>query len=120
MPKKKSKRKNGEIVQHNADKRSARLDDMDSGLTLQDLINVVAYQEYVADGTIAAEETYSDDVIEGEVVSEEFPLMAIESEEHLQIGTLSLVAGDPDSVAVDLTDEEAVGHILEDKNEETS
>lgn len=120
MPKSKNKRKNGKQVSHNADKRAERMSNMDSGLTLQDLINVVAYQDYVADGTIVPEKSYSDDVIEGEVVSEEFPLMAIESEEHLQIGTLSLVAGDPDSVTVDLTDEEAVGHILEDKNEETS
>lgn len=60
MPVSKNKRKNGKQVKHNAGKRSQRLEaasDQPSGVSLQDLINVLAYQEYVKDGTIVPEES---------------------------------------------------------------
>lgn len=45
MPVSKNRRKNGKTVKHNRAKRDRRLEDAPVGITLQDLINVVAYQE---------------------------------------------------------------------------
>lgn len=45
MPVSKNRRKNGKKVKHNATKRAERLEEGPAGITLQDLINVVAYQE---------------------------------------------------------------------------
>lgn len=57
MPVSKNKRKNGKRVKHSQAKRARRIqetsDDMPSGLTIQDLINVVAYQTAVAEGSIS-------------------------------------------------------------------
>lgn len=56
MPLSKNRRKNGKKVKHNRAKRNQRLEetmaDQPSGVTLQDLINMVAYQEYQQAGVI--------------------------------------------------------------------
>lgn len=56
MPKSKNKRKNGKVSKYRPYKRAKRFDDstadLTSGVTLQDLINMVAYQEYQQAGII--------------------------------------------------------------------
>lgn len=52
MPKSKKRKKNGKAVRSSAASREQRIKDAPTGVTLQELINVLAYQEYVADGTI--------------------------------------------------------------------
>jgi hypothetical protein len=60
MPISKKRKKKGRVVKNNAARRSKRLEssaaDISAGVSLQDLINVVAYQEYVKDGTIVADD----------------------------------------------------------------
>lgn len=51
MPVSKRRKKNGKVVKPASYKRDIP-DDRPIGVSLQDLINVVAYQEYVNNGTI--------------------------------------------------------------------
>lgn len=48
----KKRKKKGKDVQNNPARRASVLEQMESSVSLQDLINVLAYQEYVKDGTI--------------------------------------------------------------------
>lgn len=54
MPLSRRRKKNGKVVKNNPDKRAERLEEADisAGVTLQDLINVVAYQEYGKNGEL--------------------------------------------------------------------
>lgn len=56
MPVSKNRRKNGKRVKHSQAKRSRRLEsdmaEVPTGVSLQDLINMVAYQEYQQAGLI--------------------------------------------------------------------
>ena len=52
MPKSKKRKKRGKTVSNGEKTRLERFANMESGVTLQDLINVVAYQEYVETGEI--------------------------------------------------------------------
>lgn len=60
MPVSKKRKKNGKKVKSNDYRRARRVekvaDEQMTGVTLQDLINVLAYQEYVKDGTIVPDE----------------------------------------------------------------
>lgn len=71
MPVSKKRKKKGKSVEHSAARRIQRLEEAPTGVTLQDLINVLAYQEYVADGTIVPES--SADAEPTEVVDFEDP-----------------------------------------------
>lgn len=104
MPKsKKRKRKGGVVAKYNRDRRNQRIDEnsygdgISAGVSLQDLINVVAYQEYVNDGTIIADDakiTLADDV----------PVTVGEGEDKRRVGTASAIPGDPEHVSINFDD----------------
>ena len=100
MPKSKNKRKNGKQVKHNANRRLERFEETPSGVSLQDLINVVAYQQYVEDGTIMADgaEVY---------IPTEVPVTVGEGEEKRQVGTAVQVPG-RDELSVRITDHDMI------------
>ena len=54
---KKRRRKGGKLAQNNARKRAQRLERTESGVSLQDLINVLAYQEYEKRGELPSQQT---------------------------------------------------------------
>lgn len=62
MPLSRRRKKKGKVVKNDPQKRAQRLEEADisSGVSLQDLINVLAYQEYVKDGTISTDKELPD------------------------------------------------------------
>lgn len=105
MPKsKKRRRKDGKklgngLSAHN--NRTGRAADIESRVTMQDLINLIAYQEYVKDGTI---------VDENVIVSTDgdIPVFSGEGENRRQIGTASHIPDDPEHLSIRITDAEAI------------
>lgn len=102
---KKRKRKNGKSVSYRQFGRDRReLDstgDLTAGVTLQDLINMVAYQEYVESGVIAnvaipdtATVTYADDL----------PVTVGEGDEKRRVGTATPIEGQPGHVSIQFDD----------------
>lgn len=61
MAKSKNRRKNGKRVNNSRAKRNRRIEqtagDQPSGVTMQDLINVLAYQEYEKRGELPSQQT---------------------------------------------------------------
>lgn len=61
MPVSKNRRKDGKRVKNNNRKRAQRIEktaeDQPSGVSLQDLINVLAYQEYEKRGELPSQQT---------------------------------------------------------------
>ena len=61
MPESKNRRKNGKRVNNSREKRTRRIEKASeshqSGVTLQDLINVLAYQEYEKRGELPSQQT---------------------------------------------------------------
>ena len=115
MPISKKRKKNGKKVKSSATKRAQRLEeasaDISSGVTLQDLINVLAYQEYTKDGTIVADDAVVH--IPGEI-----PVSVGEGENKRQIGTAVQVEG-RDELSVRVTDHEMIQR-LSDPNAQYS
>lgn len=90
MPLSRNRRKNGKKIKHNRAKRDRRLEetmaDQPSGVTLQDLINMVAYQEYQQAGIIegpAIPDTAESDEIDFEDPTVQAVIRAVEST-HIQ------------------------------------
>lgn len=103
MPISKRRKKKGKTVKHSADKRSRvlnerleRVGEQESAVSLQDLINVLAYQEYVNDGTIIAPDVKV-------TMAEEVPV-TVEDENGVKqrIGTAYPIEGDPLHVSIQL------------------
>lgn len=65
MPKSKKRKKNGRPVGTGEDKNrrahNERLKDQPTGVTFQDLINIVAYQEYEARGELPSQKQENED-----------------------------------------------------------
>ena len=101
MPLSRKRKKNGKRVgrgeRKNFEAHNKRLANMESGLTIQDLINVVAYQDGVQDGTIVA-----DDVIV--TMGDDIPVFVGEGENRREIGTASPNKDDPERVSIHITD----------------
>lgn len=105
MPLSRRRKKKGKAVGNNAASRKSRIDEnsyanQPTAVTLQDLINVVAYQEYVKDGTIVAEDakiTVADDAI-----------VTVEDADgnKRQVGTAHAIPGDSAHVSLHITDPE--------------
>lgn len=107
MPVSKNRRKNGKKVKHSPAKRDQRLKEIEAdleygqaGVSLQDLINVVAAQEHAKDGTIVADDVKVD-------MPEEVPVYDGEGEDRKQIGTAARIPGDDDHVSIKFDDPEA-------------
>lgn len=100
MPKSKKRKKNGKTVGNGEKTRLERFANMESGVSLQDLINVVAYQEYVASGEIVPREgdAFADDIKID--IPEELPVTIEENGEQVRIGTASAIPGDPESISI--------------------
>lgn len=69
-----------------------------SGVTLQDLINVLAYQEYVQDGTIVRDDVKV-------TIPDEIPVNVEDADGNKrQVGTATPIPGDPEHVSISFTD----------------
>ena len=104
----KKRKKNGKKVGNGTARQSAqvksrieRFAEQESSLSLQDLINVVAYQEYEKDGTI----------VDGEVVVEmadDIPVNVInEDGTRRQVGTAVKIEG-RDDLSIRVTDHDII------------
>ena len=109
MPKSKKRKKKGKPVGNGEAKnyQQIRGSDRVTGVSLQDLINVVAYQEYVKDGSIVAPNAEIH-------IPDEIPVVTGEGENKRQIGVTNPVPGDPDAVSVHLTDPDVIRYIHDD------
>lgn len=101
MPLSKRRKKKGKVVKNNPDRRAQRLEEADirAGVSLQDLINVVAYQEYVKDGTIIADDAKID-------IPVELPITVEDEDEDgnkRRVGTATTIPG-TDGVSINITD----------------
>lgn len=103
MPVSKKRKKNGKVVKNSAARRGRRLEttaaEQPSGVSLQDLINVLAYQEYVKDGTIVAPDTSIH-------IPETIPLTVGEGDDKRQVGTATPIPGDEEHLSINITDPE--------------
>jgi hypothetical protein len=112
VPISRKRKKNGKKVQRKPVQPS---DDLSAGVSLQDLINVVAYQQYVEDGTIEGPQIpdqstrIADDV--KITMPEVVPVTIGEGVEKRQIGTASPIEGDPEHVSIHITDPEVTEQI---------
>lgn len=65
MPLSKRRKKKGKVVKNSRTKRNRRIqsagDDLSSGVTLQELINIVAYQEYEKKGELPHQQKENED-----------------------------------------------------------
>lgn len=118
MPKSKLRKKKGKAVK----KGTLRVDpNKESNVTLQDLINVYAYQEYVKDGTINPKTTGFDmmtenqimDFKDGTIVSDDVkvhipeivPVTIKDKDGNKRVvGTASPIPGDEQHLSVHVTD----------------
>lgn len=103
MPQSRKRKKKGKVVKSDTARRSQRLEEMSSGVTMQDLINVLAYQEYVKDGTILAENAKVN-------IPDEIPVTVGEGENKRQVGTAVQVEG-RDELSVRITDHDTIQHL---------
>lgn len=122
---KKRKRKNGKKLGNGEQKNFNRFSDKESGLSLQDVINMVAYQDYVADGKIDSDQVLADAKVmnpaledvanqfgEGYVIDEnaeihipdEIPVTIGEGDGKRQVGTATPVPGDPGAMSIQIND----------------
>lgn len=95
MPISRKRKKNGKKVK----KGTLTIDpNKESSVTLQDLINVLAYQEYVKDGTIIADDAKIN-------VPVELPVTVIDEDGNKRrVGTATTIPGDDNEVAFHIDD----------------
>ena len=100
------KRKDGKTVKRKEEGARIVVDpNKESHVTLQDLINVVAYQEYVKDGSIVPEDVEIQ-------MADEIPVNIInEDGSRTQVGTAARNPEDPDRVSIDINDPRAAAII---------
>ena len=122
MPRSKKRKKNGKKVGNGAAKNNAlanerleRVGEMESEVTLQDLINMVAYQEYEALGLYdKGEDVKVVDIPESVVdIPESVPVTFYGPDgTKRQIGTASPIPGEEGRVSVHIDDEDFRNEIL--------
>lgn len=108
---KKRKKKRGAIAKYNRLKRREAMlvqgEDMTSGVTLQDLINMVAYQEYVEAGKIQNDQIEMDSTAKVEFeVSPGTPVTVERDGERVVVGSADPIPGDPQHFSAYITDPE--------------
>lgn len=105
MPVSKKRKKKGKKVGNGENSRidTSAYSDFSAGVTLQDLINVVAYQEYTQKDVDLTTQIAADATVhmEGPV-----PLVVGEGDDKREIGTASPIPGDPDHISIHITDPE--------------
>lgn len=109
MPLSRKRKKKGKVVGNGEKSRQSKIDnssysDQPSGVTLQDLINVMAYQQYVEDGTIVA-----DDVTVH--IPEVIPVTVGEGDDKREVGTATPIPGDEGALSFNITDPEILSTI---------
>lgn len=118
MPVSKKRKKKGVVARFNRDRRRHEIEeqikDQSSGVSLQDLINMVAYQEYQEAGIIdgPAIPDHFEIAPDVEIVfDKDVPVVIGEGEEKRQVGTASPVPGSPGHASIQLTDDEVLKQI---------
>lgn len=91
---KRRKNKKGKAVKHNPYKEPAGLADRESAVSLQDLINVVAYQE-----------THPVEAVGPLVhIPDSVPVVVGEGDDKREVGKASPIDGDTEHVSIHITD----------------
>lgn len=107
MPESRKRKKDGKTVGNGKQKRVERLEragDMETGVTLQDLINTLAYQEYVKDGTIVAEDAKI-------TIPDEIPVTVDQGDEKRVVGKATRIPGAEKTLSINITDPEALAQV---------
>lgn len=98
MPVSKKRKKKGKKVGNGKVSRVRQFAERPSGVSLQDLINVLAYQEYVKDGSIVADDAKV-------TVADPLPVTIEDADGNkIQVGTAERIPGDPNALSIKLDD----------------
>lgn len=118
MPVSKKRKKKGVVARFNRDRRRHELEEQmrnqSSGVNLQDLINMVAYQEYQEAGVIDGPAIPDNVEISPDceiIFDKDVPVVIGEGEEKRQIGTASPIPGSPGHASIQLTDDEVLRQV---------